>query len=92
MIVDCENCNKKFKVDPNLIPSNGREIQCGSCNHIWFYKHKIKEKENLGIKTDRSKNKTEKKIDIRPNQIQINKNIKNPNELKINTNNFEKKK
>ena len=38
MIIECINCNKKFDVDPELIPVKGRSIQCGSCNHKWFYK------------------------------------------------------
>ena len=38
MIIQCVNCNKNFEVDSSLIPENGRNIQCGSCNHIWFYK------------------------------------------------------
>jgi predicted Zn finger-like uncharacterized protein len=38
MIISCINCNKKFNVDPELIPNKGRNIQCGSCNHIWFFK------------------------------------------------------
>ena len=38
MIIECINCNKKFEVDPELIPEKGRSIQCGSCNHKWFYK------------------------------------------------------
>ena len=25
-------------MDINLIPSEGRDLQCGSCEHIWFYK------------------------------------------------------
>jgi predicted Zn finger-like uncharacterized protein len=38
MIIECINCNKKFNVDSQLIPSDGRYIQCGSCNHTWHYK------------------------------------------------------
>ena len=38
MIIECINCNKKFNVDSELIPLGGRYIQCGSCNHTWFYK------------------------------------------------------
>ena len=38
MIIQCINCSKKFDVDSNLIPVNGRNIQCGSCDHTWFYK------------------------------------------------------
>ena len=42
MIITCNNCNKKFDVDSNLIPDKGRLLQCTSCNHKWFFK-----KENL---------------------------------------------
>ena len=42
MIIECINCSKKFDVDSNLIPSEGRTIQCGSCNHVWFFKKKRK--------------------------------------------------
>ena len=38
MIIECTNCNKKFRVDDDLIPENGREIICGSCNHAWHFK------------------------------------------------------
>ena len=38
MIIECVNCNKKFNVNSELIPSAGRSIQCGSCDHLWFYK------------------------------------------------------
>jgi len=43
MIIDCTNCNKKFEVDPELIPEKGRSIQCGSCDHKWFYKKEAQE-------------------------------------------------
>ena len=43
MIIDCIKCTKKFEVNTSLIPDNGRTIQCGSCNHIWFYKPKIEQ-------------------------------------------------
>ena len=38
MIIQCIKCGKKFEVNSDLIPQTGRTIQCGSCNHIWFYK------------------------------------------------------
>ena len=37
MIIECVNCNKKFNVNSELIPNEGRTIQCGSCDHIWFF-------------------------------------------------------
>ena len=39
MIIECVNCNKKFNVNSELIPSDGRQIQCGSCNYTWHYKN-----------------------------------------------------
>ena len=38
MIITCPNCNKQFKIDSSLIPNEGRDLQCGSCNNVWFYK------------------------------------------------------
>ena len=43
MIIDCIKCYKKFEVNASLIPDGGRTIQCGSCNHVWFYKPKIEQ-------------------------------------------------
>jgi predicted Zn finger-like uncharacterized protein len=44
MIIDCPVCNKKFDIDQDLIPTDGRLLQCGSCNHKWFFKLNISEK------------------------------------------------
>ena len=38
MIICCPNCNKQFKINLSLIPDNGRDLKCGSCDHLWFYK------------------------------------------------------
>tara|TARA_Y100001980_G_C14185522_1_gene54907 strand:- start:4 stop:501 length:498 start_codon:yes stop_codon:yes gene_type:complete len=48
MIISCPNCNKQFKIDNSLITDEGRDLQCGSCNHIWFYK--IEEDKNEVLK------------------------------------------
>ena len=40
MIISCPSCKKKFEIDTNLIPKEGRNLQCGSCSNIWFYKVK----------------------------------------------------
>ena len=37
MIIQCENCNKKFEIQDNLIPDDGRLLECGSCAHQWHY-------------------------------------------------------
>ena len=38
MIISCPSCKKKFEIDANLIPKEGRNLQCGSCLNVWFYK------------------------------------------------------
>ncbi len=58
MIISCPSCIKKFKIEDNLIPSKGRNLQCGSCNHNWFYKI-----ENKTAKPLRFEVNTEEKIE-----------------------------
>ena len=41
MILECQNCNKKFNVEDNLIPLKGRLVQCGFCNSQWHQLPKI---------------------------------------------------
>jgi len=41
MIIACQNCNKRFDVDQNLIPKKGRLLQCNSCDHKWFFRNEI---------------------------------------------------
>ena len=74
MIINCINCDKKFEVNSELIPSEGRTIQCGSCNHIWFYKH------NTNIKNDSNAPKSKKiikkkEIDDNNTSIKSKKNL-----------------
>ena len=44
MIITCNNCNKKFDIDSNLIPDKGRLLQCASCDYKWFFKKEVLEK------------------------------------------------
>ena len=59
MIISCHNCNKQFKINPSLIPDNGRDVKCGSCDHVWFYKIEDNKTEPLPL----SDNYTDKKIE-----------------------------
>ena len=52
MIIICPSCKKKFNLDINLIPSEGRDLQCGSCEHIWFYKKQEPISEPLQVNED----------------------------------------
>jgi len=51
MIVSCEKCTKKFNIRDELIPKNGRLLQCGNCNHKWFYKLPT---QNINLENDNS--------------------------------------
>ncbi|MDA8809695.1 zinc-ribbon domain-containing protein [Candidatus Pelagibacter bacterium] len=75
MIIRCSNCNKQFKINPSLIPDNGRDLKCGSCDHVWFYKIEDKNLEPLSLKDDIINN--EDKSDI------VDKKIEQTNEVKI---------
>ena len=76
MIIQCKNCNKEFKVDTNLIPESGRNIQCGSCNHVWFYKKEIKSPEPLTLNDIIEEDKIEKNIFENKDDKNLNKTIK----------------
>ena len=65
MIIECPNCNKKFEIDQNLIPNNGRLLQCGSCSHKWFFELKIN-KENFDEETKSTIEETKSTINELP--------------------------
>ena len=77
MIIECINCSKIFDVNSDLIPSTGRTIQCGSCNHVWFFNpNKVNLKINEEIQPKISIPINNKKIkDIKPKKKteQLNK-------------------
>ena len=86
MIIDCISCSKKFEVNSSLIPENGRTIQCGSCNHVWFYKPKIDAQKNETT-SDVNENKNDSEVDISLTNNQLDQNHDNQEEKKIfNTN------
>ena len=49
MIISCPSCKKSFQIDENLIPVEGRNLQCGSCSLVWFFKN---DRSNLELKTE----------------------------------------
>ena len=74
MIITCPCEKKQFKIDSSLIPQEGRELQCGSCERVWFYKPKNESEAPLTLNENISekiiepqiKNKTLKEI---PNKV-----------------------
>ena len=62
MIISCPNCNKQFKINPSLIPDNGRDLKCGSCDHLWFYKIEDNITEPSTLHEDFADKKTDNKF------------------------------
>ena len=48
MIITCPRCQKSFNIDEKLIPTEGRLVKCGACDHTWFFK----QTENIENKQD----------------------------------------
>ena len=79
MIITCPSCQKKFELDDNLLPENGRALQCGSCNYKWFFKKKdeieVFEKQvetNEIEKIDYSESIKDKQLNIIKNKTSYN--------------------
>ena len=75
MIITCPNCNKQFKIDNSLIPDDGRDLQCGSCEHAWFYKVEDKSDVPLTLNENISDNKVEADIEIKDNNFKFSKKL-----------------
>ena len=103
MIISCDQCHKKFEIDSDMIGENGRLLQCGSCDHKWFFKKDEDRKSNISsniiIEKKEIKNTDNNQIDktvfnenfeINSNEEEIDKPIKNNTieEKKIKKNNF----
>ena len=71
MIIECQNCNKKFDLEDKLIPLKGRLVQCGFCHSQW---HQLP-----NIITSSLKKKVNDKADISKDEAKeqsINKKIR----------------
>ena len=90
MIITCPNCNKKFKIDNSLIPDEGRDLQCGSCNHVWLYKIKEENSKILELKEEIDINDIKTKVDKNNEEIVENKNHLTKIETELNNQKKEK--
>ena len=72
MIITCPCNKKKFEVDASLIPDNGRNMQCGACGHVWFYKKDDQNQAKI------YKIETEDNIDISDQNIQSDNTLSEP--------------
>jgi predicted Zn finger-like uncharacterized protein len=69
MIITCNNCDKKFNVDPSIIPENGRVLQCSSCDYKWFFKKKEISDINIQVKVDKPNEDPGLFDDVKPLEI-----------------------
>ena len=75
MIITCPCEKKQFKIDSSLIPQEGRELQCGSCEKVWFYKPKDESKAPLTFNENISENKIEPVIETNNKNLEFSKNL-----------------
>ena len=71
MIIICEQCNKKFEIESNLIPEKGRLLQCSSCSHKWFYKSAALEETKIVLKKQDIKSEKTDPIIEENNNIKV---------------------
>ena len=68
MIVECPCKKKRFKIDPTLIPVEGRNLKCGTCDRVWFYKIENENPEPLPLNGNIDRNYVESDEDLNENQ------------------------
>ena len=73
MIITCPCEKKQFKIDSSLIPSEGRELQCGTCERVWFYKPQNESEAPLTLNNNVSTNKTEQNNEVNEKNLKISK-------------------
>ena len=74
MIITCPCEKKQFKIDSSLIPQEGRELQCGSCERVWFYKPKIESETPLTLNENIFENKIKPAIEKNDKNLEFSKN------------------
>jgi predicted Zn finger-like uncharacterized protein len=77
MIIICINCSKKFDVNSDQIPSEGRTIQCGSCNHVWFFNKNLNNFEEQKPEIPIKKIPIKKKKQLDKFSVKKEKNVEN---------------
>ena len=65
MIITCPCEKKQFKIDSSLIPQEGRELQCGSCERVWFYKPENESEVPITLNENTNTNKVQPDIEIK---------------------------
>ena len=82
MIITCPNCRKKFQIDPALVPEKGRDLQCGSCNHSWFYIPQSESESPLALNENTFVNIDKTQIETKEQNVEIRKKTKKEKKIK----------
>ena len=73
MIIACIKCKKQFEIESNLIPEEGRLLQCSACDNKWFYKKNLENEPLISLKKEEIKKEIKKKsTNIKKSKIRIN--------------------
>ena len=82
MIVTCPCEKKQFKIDSSLIPQEGRELQCGSCERVWFYKPENESEVPLTLNENASVDKVEPDIEIKDKNEEFSEKLNQEKKIK----------
>tara|TARA_B100001750_G_C15162923_1_gene425368 strand:- start:92 stop:547 length:456 start_codon:yes stop_codon:yes gene_type:complete len=82
MIITCDQCDKRFEIESNLIPQKGRLLQCSSCSHKWFYK-KDEQEETAIVLEDQDVTKPKNKPIFSENRnVKVFNNLESSHKIK----------
>ena len=86
MIIVCPSCRKKFEIDQNLIPKEGRLLQCGFCNEKWFFNINKKEvsENKLNFKNEKITSLNDNDVNLEETEISLDDNTDNVIKVKNN--------
>ena len=82
MIITCPCEKKQFKIDSSLIPQEGRELQCGSCERVWFYKPEKDSEATLTLNENTYLNNVEPEIEIKDKNEEFSKKLQQEKTIK----------
>ena len=86
MIIVCPSCQKKFEIDQNLIPEEGRLLQCGFCNKKWFFNKNENEISDIDLKIKNEKDTSSNNNDLSSQETENNFDYNTDNIIKVKNN------
>ena len=86
MIIVCPCGEKKFEIDQNLIPEEGRLLQCGFCDKKWFFnkdKNEVSETK-VNVKNEKVFNSDSNDVNLEESEVSLDDNTDNLIKVKNN--------